>query len=204
MSPRDVVTLSRQIHSFISMFFHEPHKCHGDPLLRSYGTDEKDKSDEKDGKDGTLFVEGHKLEPYYASGVTLLAVERLFNQKIFERNFDNYKYHILMLLKIQMIGQSTPYFNTKKTLEDSSIIVESIEDQESFTERCRKAMDLINSKIEEFDARRPKRGKPPYRTREFTQLLLTDSSPSGSGNRKYISTEESTKRGRGRRRGRRR
>ena len=62
ISSSNIVTLTKQIKSFIAMFLDEPHshpRYYGE-LLKSYAYDE-----------GRIFASNHRLEPYYASGVAL-------------------------------------------------------------------------------------------------------------------------------------
>ena len=64
ISPRNIVTLTGQIKSFVGMFLNELHshpRYYGE-LLRAYG--------------GRIFASDHKPEPYYTSGVALLTVNR--------------------------------------------------------------------------------------------------------------------------------
>ena len=96
ISPRNIVSLTGQIKSFIGMFLNEPHshpRYYGE-LLRAY--------------EGRLFANDHKPEPYYASGVAMLAVEKWLNARPEQRTLRSYKHQILMLLRTSISGQEIP------------------------------------------------------------------------------------------------
>ena len=100
IKPSNIVTLTTQTKSFVAMFLNEPHSHHRyyGELLKAY--------------EYRLFVHEHKPIAYYASGYAFLVVERLFNSGLLARDMKRWKYHILMLLRIQIGGVSMPQFNS--------------------------------------------------------------------------------------------
>ena len=118
INPSNIVTLTAQIKSFVAMFMNEPHshpRYYGE-LLKAY--------------DSRLFVHDHKPAPYYASGISLLTVEKLFNSSKLDRRFKKYKYHILMLLRMQIHGSHAPAFNNNNITQYSLDIVDALKDTE--------------------------------------------------------------------------
>ena len=102
ISPRNIVTLTGQIKSFVGMFLNEPHshpRYYGE-LLRSY--------------EGRLFGNDHKADPYYASGVALLTVEDWLNSLSSGRALRSYRHQLLMLLRVSISGQDVPRLNSNK------------------------------------------------------------------------------------------
>ena len=100
--PRNIVSLTAQIKSFIGMFLNEPHshpRYYGE-LLKSY--------------EGRIFAADHLPAPYYASGVSLQKVDGWINDHRDWRELQLYKYQLLMLLRIAIGGRSIPRLNNKR------------------------------------------------------------------------------------------
>ncbi len=172
-----VVSLTAQTKSFVAMFLNEPHSHHRyyGELLRSY--------------EERLFVQGHAPEAYYASGAALLAVENLFNRGRISRTFRKFKYHILMLLRIQIAGHETPKLNSNQMGKYASKLIDGVSDSARCQQECRKAIGVIQKKLESWTG--DKRGIP--RLRNFTERLI-DSTGTGkiesTSNEPRVSTKE--------------
>ena len=161
ISPRNIVTLTGQIKSFIGMFLNEPHshpRYYGE-LLRSY--------------EGRIFANDHKPDPYYASGIALLTVEKWLNARPSERDLRSYKYQLLMLLRMSIAGRNIPRLNSNDISDYSLKIVNILRDPNRCNEECRRAADLIRNTLEKFGARTSERN-PPHCLRAFTARLLDE------------------------------
>ena len=113
VNPRNIVTLTGQIKSFIGMFLNEPHshpRYYGE-LLRSY--------------EGRLFANDHKPAPYYASGIALLAVEQWLNSRPAARHLRSYKHQFLMLLRASISGPDLPKLSSNAISPYSLQIVDA-------------------------------------------------------------------------------
>lgn len=157
-----IVTLPRQIQSFIGMFLNEPHSHHRyyGELLKAY--------------DKRMFVEGHKLDPYYTSGVSLLAVEQLGD--LADRGLNQYKYHLLMLIRIQVAGSEMPPLNSNLIANYCSNIVDCLLDRRAFLHQINVAKEFLRQNLSKFGKRSLHQGRiPPYRLGEFTRSLLETS-----------------------------
>lgn len=166
INQKNIVSLTAQIKSFIGMFLNEPHshpRYYGE-LLGSY--------------EGRLFVSDHKPEPYYASGVALLIIEKWLNSRSNERRFRSYKYQLLMLLRAIISGNQIPRLNSNAISDYSLKIVKTLYDTRRRDEACEQAADLLLAGLSEFGARRGERN-PPHRLRAFTNLLTQKCIPSG-------------------------
>ncbi len=164
ISPRNIVTLTGQIKSFIGMFLDEPHshpRYYGE-LLRSY--------------EGRLFASDHKPDPYYASGIALLAVEKWLNSRPAERDLRSYKHQLLMLLRVSISGQDIPKLNSNAISDYSLKIVDVLRDPERSDEECRRAADLLRATLLKVGTHSGERN-PPHRLRAFTEGLLDELSP---------------------------
>lgn len=166
---RNIVTLTGQIKSFIGMFLNEPHshpRYYGE-LLQSYAD--------------RLFVTDHRPEPYYASGVALLAIERWINANPNERTLRSYKHQILMLLRALIAGVDIPRLNSNKISAYSLDIVSALRDPDRSQEECIKAAELLKKCLKRFKSdsqgqqqssqSNPPRN-PPHRLKAFTELLV--------------------------------
>ena len=165
INPRNIVSLTGQIKSFVGMFLNEPHshpRYYGE-LLRSY--------------EGRLFASDHKPEPYYASGVALLAVEKWLNSYRNSRDLRLYKHQMLMLLRTSIGGQDIPRLNSNAISDYSLRIVDVFRDPRRSDEACKWAADFLNAALVKFGTRSGERN-PPHRLRAFTDRLI-ESLPSG-------------------------
>ena len=158
ISPKNIVSLTAQIKSFIGMFLNEPHshpRYYGE-LLRSYER---------------LFSNDHKPAPYYASGVTLLAVEDWLNSRPDERELRFYKYQLLMLLRMSTGGQKVPHLNSNSITDYSLGIVEVLRDPERGEKEIAQVAGVLKTALAKFGTRRGERN-PPHRLRAFTEQLV--------------------------------
>ena len=159
--PARIVTLPRQIQSFIGMFLNEPHSHHRyyGELLKAY--------------DKQLFLEIHKPDPYYTSGITLLAVDRLIDR--IDRKLGQYKYHLLMLLRLQIGGKDMPPLNSKRISAYCSPIIDCVSNEQALSDQFRRATKRLWQCRREFGSSSVGYGgNPAYRRREFTKILLHD------------------------------
>ena len=164
ISPRNIVSLTGQIKSFIAMFLNEPHshpRYYGE-LLRSY--------------EGRLFGNDHKPEPYYASGVTLLTVEKWLNARPEDRDLRFYKHQMLMLLRKSISGQNMPRLNSNTISGYALQIVDALRDPAKADTECKQAASILRNALAEFGTRGDERN-PPHRLRLFTEKLLGRPAP---------------------------
>ena len=183
--PRNIVSLTAQIKSFIGMFLNEPHshpRYYGE-LLGAYT--------------GKLFANNHKPAPYYTSGITLLAVEKWLNSRSPDRELRTYKYQLLMLLRATISGQNVPRFNSNAITEYSLKIVDVLRDPTRSDEAFNRAAALLLAGLDKF-GRQSREGNRPNRLRVFTDLLIRNLPSTGnmqeapqSGNRLSITAGES-------------
>ena len=165
--PSNIVTLTGQITSFIGMFLDEPHshpRYYGE-LLKSY--------------EGRIFASDHKPEPYYASGVSLLMVEKWLNSSQSERELRPYKHQLLMLLRVLINGLNIPRLNSNGISGYSLSIVDALRDANRGYDEFRKAAELLRASLDKFRARNGGRlndaeRNPPHRLRAFTEQLKQD------------------------------
>lgn len=153
----NIVSLTAQIKSFVAMFLDEPHTHihYYGGLLETY--------------EGKIFATDHRPEPYYASGVALIAVERWLNSRPGDR-FRPYKYHLLMILRAQIGGVACPRLNSPKISSYSLDIVATLRDEARCARECMRAYSLLTDALLEFGRPRGERN-PAHRLRAFTLYL---------------------------------
>lgn len=152
---KNIVTLTAQIKSFLAMFLDEPHSH-----PRYYG--ELLKTNEQ-----RLFAPSHEPAPYYTSGVALLLVEKYINNH--NRELRQYKYHAIMLLRIQIGGQNMPDINDNRISDYALKIADVLRIPERCNEECTKAMNTIRNLLHNFKS---DNSSPPHRLRAFTKHLI--------------------------------
>lgn len=161
--PTRIVTLTRQINSFVAMFLDEPHSTHRyyGEILKAY--------------EGRLFNNDHNPAPYYASGCALMAIERLFASGEIDVRMRKWKFHVLTLLKVLIGGRQTPRMNSRNISDYALNVVEAVKDEKGLIRKCNIAIDIIEGEIRKVPS-------PPSldqsRVRAFT-LRLFQSIPEG-------------------------
>ena len=166
ISPKNIISLTRQIKSFVGMFLNEPHshpRYYGE-LLRSY--------------EGRLFVQDHKPEPYYASGVGMVTVERWLNSHPNGRTLRSYKYHLLMLLRVAISGLAIPKFNSNAISEYALNVANIFRDPKRCEAACQQAAGVLLVALDKFPLNKgTHHGNPPHRLRAFTERVLGNVDP---------------------------
>lgn len=165
--PTNIVTLTRQIQSFIGMFLGDPHshpRYYGE-LLKAY--------------EGRIFALHHRPEPYYASGVALLTVEKWFNKVSFPRELRPYKYHLLMSLRAMIGGHDSPALNSNAIASYSLKVADILRDPDLGPKQMENAAGLLQTSLQAFRAEHGSstyadRRNPPHRLRAFTERLRKD------------------------------
>ena len=172
--PTNIVTLTGQITSFIGMFLDEPHshpRYYGE-LLKSY--------------EGRIFASDHKPEPYYASGVSLLMVDKWLNSSQPYRELRAYKHQLLMLLKLFISGPNMPRLNSYAISGYSLQIVDALRDPDRGYEEFIKATNVLRTSLDNFRTNYQRQStndvqrNPPHRLRAFTEQLKQSGLPSSS------------------------
>ena len=134
----NIVTLTGQITSFVGMFLDEPHshpRYYGE-LLKAY--------------EGRIFATDHGPAPYYASGVSLLIVERWLNSHGDWRELRPYKHQLLMLLRTAISGPVVPKLNSRHISPYALKIVNVLRDPIRGPEELNRAVELLKNSWNNF------------------------------------------------------
>jgi hypothetical protein len=109
-----IVTPPNLIRAFAAMFLEEPHRT-----TRNYAA-----LREKVGQE--IFVEGHKLEPYYLSAWALYRLEALFRSGRLEAKYKPARFHILLAVRILANHAQPPRMNSHDMETYCSALTESL------------------------------------------------------------------------------
>lgn len=153
-----IVTLTAQTKSFVGMLLNEPHshpRYYGE-LLKAY--------------ESRLFVSDHKPALYFASGLAFLAVHEMFSRGALPRHMRPYAYHLLMLLRIKLMGERVPRFNSNDATNYSLRLIEKLRDEPLSLAQCEESVGDIERRLKTFHAESQR--NPPHRKKAFTEALL--------------------------------
>jgi cold shock CspA family protein len=135
-----IVTMSAQIRSFVSMFLEEPHSTH-----RYYG--ELLKANES-----KLFLDSHSPFPYYISSYTLYTLENLFKSNRIDRFYKKFRYHMALLFRIRVAGSDIPPLMNSKKIDPYCIKIQDVllDENTAFSEFI-KTTEMIQSVLRKYD-----------------------------------------------------
>jgi AIPR protein len=129
-----VVTLANMIRAFAAMFLEEPHGT-----TRNYTALRG-----KVGKE--IFVDGHRMEPYYTAAFALYRLEYFFRSGRLEPKYKPARFHILLATRIFANPDHLPQMNSHQMEDYSKKIMEKLWDQsnaDSLIVQAAKAVDQV-------------------------------------------------------------
>lgn len=135
-----IVTMAAQINCFVSMFLEEPHSTH-----RYYGELLKAKESE-------IFIEEHSPYPYYISSYTLHILENFFNSNKIDRFFKKFRYHMVLLFRMQIAGIDIPPLTNRKKIDPYCIKMQDVlGDEDKALSEFAKITEMIQSVLGKYD-----------------------------------------------------
>ncbi|MDG0809058.1 AIPR family protein [Cohnella rhizosphaerae] len=157
VNKNNVVTLSSQINSYISMFLNSPHSTHRyyGELLRNY--------------DRQLFVEGSLYEPYYVSAYMHYFVNNSIKTgKIQKSKYHQFKYHLVCAIKALLVGKEILPPNSRALKKQCEVIFKEIRNNKFDT-----VLSVATSCLDEAINRSTNVSKENlHRSKDLTQTLL--------------------------------
>ncbi len=134
-----IVSIGTQIKSVASMFYDKPHFA-----SRFYGR-LLDTIKE-------LFDDRHQLWPYYTSAYTLYRLEYLFRNKSLPQKYRKFRFHILMMLKYQLVEEpKIPKMNSNKMESVCKTIIDVVSDNTKLVAEVKKIISLIDKHVSNLD-----------------------------------------------------
>jgi hypothetical protein len=142
------------------MFLGEPHRT-----TRSYASLQS-----RVGED--IFVDGHRLEPYYVAAFTLYKLEYLFRNRKLETKYKAARFHILLAARLLATSASPPPMNSHEMERYCKTITDILWDptkSDDLLARAAKAVDVVAQGQFHRDN---------IRTQPFTEKLVAHCQPS--------------------------
>jgi len=162
-----VLGLSTQIKAYVAMFLNEPQSTHRyfGELLKAYQS--------------RLFLDNHSMYPYYTSGLALNVLEELFREKKLNPKVKRFKYHLLLMLRINIAGEKIPInVSTNKKIEKHCLkICECLWDRN----KALKKFKELEKKLSNTLSKTSQLKRKAHSLRNFTEELI----PKSTGNRNF-------------------
>jgi hypothetical protein len=144
------------IRAFASMFLSEPHS-----VTRSYSSVQG-----KVGRD--IFVQGHRLEPYYVAAFAWFKLERGFKSQNIASDLKPARYHLLLAMRLLMNSMAVPRMNSAEMGKFCDTLCLLLWDQGRSERLIEKAAEVI-SIVANGNYHRDH-----IRTLSFTNLLIEE------------------------------
>lgn len=152
----NIVTLSNQISSFVSMFLLEPHNAiqryYGE-LLKLYRS--------------KIFLFEHKVFPYFISGIYFSKIDIMFQEGELQKKYKRFKYHILMMFRQNICKNAVPKFNSHEIDRNCELMLDVFLDKTKFKGVIKEILTTIDEALK----RQKTNVRNLHSTPSFTKLL---------------------------------
>lgn len=138
VKPCQKVSFRSLIQSFVSIFLYKVHEGHHHEsrLLQDYRDD--------------IFLDTQSFAPYYLASFLNLQLDWMIRRKNVDKHYTVYKYHVLLILK-ELIGGESPNINNKKQIEKyCENFLEKIKTFEELLQYTQKACEMFDVITEEW------------------------------------------------------
>ncbi len=100
-----IVSIDAQARTFVAMFLNEPHNAYLllPTLIDTYKT--------------KLFLDAHSPWPYYISALALSRMERLFRRALIPAQYEQFTYHLMMVLRLTVEEEKVPRLDNPAGIE---------------------------------------------------------------------------------------
>jgi hypothetical protein len=128
-----VVTQANAIRAFAGMFLEEPHRTtrNFNALLDNVGK--------------TIFVDGHKCDPYYVSSFSLYKLEKLFRVQKLDTAFKAARYQVLLAARRLANSNALPPMNSRDMEKYCKTITDVLWDADAADELLEKAANIVST-----------------------------------------------------------
>jgi hypothetical protein len=87
------------------------------------------------------------MEIYYTASFCLYRIEHLFHKKALDRKYYKIKYHLMMMLRHEIINELHPPFNSKKALTYANSVLAILKEDKKLLEK----MQVVIKRIDDMD-----------------------------------------------------
>jgi hypothetical protein len=128
-----VITQANTIRAFAGMFLEEPHRTtrNFNALLDNIGK--------------TIFVDGHKLDPYYVAAFTLYKLEKIFRAQKLSSDYKATRYQILLAARRLANPAPLPRMNSNEMEKYCKVIAEILWDAEKADALIQSAAEIVST-----------------------------------------------------------
>jgi AIPR protein len=127
-----VITQANTIRAFAGMFLEEPHRT-----TRNFNA-------LLDNVEKTIFVDGHKLDPYYVAAFTLYKLEKIFRAQKLSSEYKATRYQILLAARRLANPDPLPRMNSNDMEKYCKVITDSLWDAESADALLQSAANIVS------------------------------------------------------------
>lgn len=150
-----IISIPIQIKCFASMFLNSPHL-----VAAYYGTIVKRfRSD--------IFSNDHILESYYVSALCYYRIEQFFRSGELEASYKKARFHILLLVRLLVMGKNLDPFNSKKFEKSCNLLKEKLLNDDE-------ALDLFKTALIIFEESSLDKTKSRYKSESETEQLIIE------------------------------
>lgn len=128
-----IVTIPNQIRAFASMFLELPHQA-----SRYYGT-------LLNSIESKIFVSDHSPVAYYASALALYRLESLFRRRVLDSRYRPFKYHLLPLARLIVVGETKDRMNSNKFDKYCEKVASTFQNDKNSASAFTKATKVLDS-----------------------------------------------------------
>jgi hypothetical protein len=127
-----IITQANAIRAFAGMFLEEPHRTtrNFNALLDNVGK--------------AIFVDGHKLDPYYVSAFALYRLERLFRAQKLDSAFKAARFQILLAVRRLANPDPLPLMNSHDMEKHCKVIADVLWDAKTADELIEQAAAVVS------------------------------------------------------------
>lgn len=118
-----------------------------------------------------IYEEGDLGFPYYAAGLALNRIEKLFYKGKIEKKYKRFKFHIIMLIKTLVIGAEKEPLNKKKLEPDCEQLISILINENELLNYVDKSISLIDEKLKDVSHSYYRNA---HRTSAFTDSILPE------------------------------
>ena len=148
-----IISIPIQIKSFASVFLNSPHLVSG-----YYGTIVKRFK-------GQIFGEDHKFSPYFVSALSYYKIEQFFKSGDLPSDFKKARFHIMMLVRMLVIGENFAYLNSNKIEKQCEDLKTVLLDDERAINQFKMASDIFRFSGVDMEKRQ-------YKSEADTDLVI--------------------------------
>ena len=114
---------------------------------------------------GQIFGEDHKFSPYFVSALSYYKIEQFFKSGDLPSDFKKARFHIMMLVRMLVIGENFAYLNSNKIEKQCEDLKTVLLDDERAINQFKMASDIFRFSGVDMEKRQ-------YKSEADTDLVI--------------------------------